>query len=145
MKKLVALSGLAVMLMLGSVAGVAQPRSDAKAVPAFPGILKNARYVYVTAMDGPEFSPELLREDREAISDVQNALREWGKYIVVYEPGQADMILQVQRRGSEDILAVYRPQSDIYIWRVTGQGGLDHGELGFMNELRGAVEKAAKK
>lgn len=143
MKRLFAMCGLAAMLALVAASGFAQSKAEKSAAP-FPGIFKNARYVYVMAMDGPEFSADLYPEDREAISEVQNAIREWGKYIVVYEPGQADMIIRVQRRGTEDVLAVYQPNNSIYLWRVMGRGGLDRNELPFFAQMRTAVEKLDK-
>ncbi len=138
MKKLFVMLGIVAML---GVSAFAQPRTDRAVNPPFPGILKNARYVYVMAMDGPETSADLYTEDRQAISEVQTALKEWGKYIVVYNPGEADMILRVQRRGNEDVLAVYQPGNSIYLWRVMGRGGLDHNELPFFAQMRDAVEK----
>ncbi len=144
MKKYVFVLGLLAMLTMSAISGSAQTKVSKSAVPAFPGILRNARYVYVMAMDGPETSADLYPEDRQAISEVETALKEWGKYIVVYNPGDADMVLRVQRRGSEDVLAVYQPNNSIYLWRVMGRGGLDHNEMPFFSEFRDAVEKVAK-
>jgi len=45
---------------------------------AFPGILANARYVYVASYDGDQFDPNLLPEDRDAINAVQNTARAKG-------------------------------------------------------------------
>ena len=125
---------LVTVLALTSLAA-AQP------APAFPGIFKNAKYVYVTAYDGPEFDANVLPEDRQAISEVEGALREWGKYIVVLRPSEADMVLAVQRRGNEDVLAVYQPGNDSYRWRVMARGGLIHGELPLLQQMKVAVEK----
>ena len=123
----------------------------ASAQPApFPGILKNVRYVYVTSYDGSQFNPNILPEDRAAISEVQDSLRSWGHYIVVQEPRFADMTLVVQRRGSEDVLAVYDTRvndGSMYLWRVMGRGGLDKNEMPLFTEFRQSVEKmeSAKK
>ena len=60
---------------------------------------------------------------------------------------QADMILAVQKRGSEDVLAVYDPtfnQSSTYLWRAMGRGGLDQNELPIFGYFRVAVENASK-
>ena len=75
----------------------------------------------MTSYDGNEFNFNILPEDREAIGDVQRALEDWGRYVVVYEPRQADMILAVQKRGSEDVLAVYDARfhgASTYLWRA---------------------------
>ncbi|HUK87678.1 MAG TPA: hypothetical protein VLT85_08450 [Terriglobales bacterium] len=110
-----------------------------------PQLVVNAHYVYVTSYDGNQWSPNLLPEDRQAISDVQDALRKWGKYIVVYRPQDAEIILAVQKRGSEDVLAVYQAGlgfSSNPLWRGMRQGGLDSKEMGLMVDFQRAVEKA---
>ena len=83
-------------------------------MPAFPGTLANARYVYVASYDGDQFNPNLLPEDREAISAVQDAIQKWGKLTLVYQPAQADIVILVTSRPSEDLMAVY----DAHGWRV---------------------------
>jgi hypothetical protein len=115
--------------------------------PPFPGTLVNARYVYVTSYDGDQFSPNLLLEDRQAIAAVQNALEKWGRFLVVYKPRQADMVLMVMSRPSEDVLAVYDahgwPRNE-YLWRVMGREGLQANETPLVTQLRQAFEKATK-
>ncbi len=110
----------------------------------FPGIFRNARYVYVTSFDGSQFNPNILSDDRAAIGEVQDAIRDWGHFIVVQEPRNADMILVVQRRGSEDELAVFDPKlgRDTYLWRVMGRGGLDKNEMPLFQQFREAFEKS---
>jgi len=114
-------------------------------VPAFPGTLVNARFIYVTSYDGDQFDPSLFPEDREAISTVQDAMRKWGKFILVYEPHQADIILMVMSRPSEDVLAVYDahgwPQNQ-YLWRMTGRSGLQPSEAPLITNLEKAFEQA---
>lgn len=131
---------LAVFLLIGAcVAALAQEPK------VMPQLVVNARFVYVTSYDGNQWSPNVLPEDRQAISDVQQALRKWGKYIVVYQPQQADIILAVQKRGTEDVLAVYQAGLGANanpLWRGMRAGGLDSNELGLMTQFRQAVEKA---
>ena len=144
MKKMV---GVVCLLSLAACMAFAAP-SDQNSVKPFPKTLINARYVYVTSYDGNEFNPNILPEDREAISNVQQAIQDWGHYTLVYEPGQADMILAVQKRGSEDVLAVYDARSGFdpaYLWRAMGSGGLDKNEMPLFAELRQAVEQAGSK
>jgi len=134
---------MALALMLTVVAAVAAPSNYEQ---PFPGTLINAKYVYVTAYDGDQFDARLLPEDRQAIASVQDAIQKWGRYIVVYRPSEADMILAVQKRGSEDILAVYdakSPSSD-YLWRAMGRGGVDESEVPLFAKLQKAVEKASR-
>jgi hypothetical protein len=134
---------------LGLVALVAFLVGSAMAsrtVPDMPGILANARFVYVTSYDGNQFNPNLLPEDREAIANVQDAIQKWGKLIVVYRPEDADIILRVESRPSEDILAVYDarpPGSQTYLWRVMSPGGLEKGEVPLVLQFEKAWDKIA--
>lgn len=120
-------------------------------IPQMPRIFANARFVYVTAYDGVQFNPNLLPEDREAIARVQDAVQKWGKLIVVYKPEQADIILAVQSRPSEDVLAVYdahggdatsRP-SQTFLWRVMARGGLQKGETPLIAQFEKAWQQIA--
>ena len=55
------------------------------------------------------------------------------------------MIIAVQSRGSEDVLAVYDPHlRDTYLWRVMGRDGLQKGETPLFSELKTAVQRATK-
>ena len=74
-----ALSVIALLALL-SLSALAE-KSQAEAWNAL-GVVRNARYVYVTSYDGPQFSLELFPEDRAAISAVQEALEDSG-YIIV--------------------------------------------------------------
>jgi hypothetical protein len=144
-KTVLALATL-VLLALSTVtaAPAAEKNQD---IPPFPGTLVNARYVYVTSYDGDQFNPSVLPQDRQAIASVQEAIEKWGKFTIVYKPQEADMVLMVESRPSEDILAVYDahgwPKND-YLWRVTGRGGLQKGETPLVAQLKKAYEKAAK-
>src|SRR5215471_14252820 len=99
------------LILLAAISASAATNPNVAKVPAFPSILANARYVYVASYDGDQFDPNLLPEDREAIGAVQKAIQEWGKLIVVYRPSEADIIILVTSRPSEDILAVYDARS----------------------------------
>lgn len=137
---------MTVLLLLAAAAFAAPPDVQAAKIQTFPKTLINARYVYVTAYDGGQFNINLLPEDRQAISAVQDAIQHWGRYIVVYSPDQADMIIAVQSRPSEDVLAVYdaRSQQSTYLWRAMGRDGLQQGETPLMTQLQQAVEKLGK-
>ena len=70
---------MAVMVILvAAISALAAPKPDAATVPAFPGTLANARYVYVASYDGDQFDTNLLPEDRNAIGAVQDAIQNWG-------------------------------------------------------------------
>jgi len=139
---------LAAVLLATTLALAAPKASKANApqnIPAFPGTLVNARFIYVTSYDGDQFNPNLFPEDRQAIATVQDAMQKWGKFILVYEPQQADIILMVMSRPSEDVLAVYDahgwPQNQ-YLWRMMGRSGLQPTEAPLVTNLEKAFEQA---
>jgi len=150
--KSVSLSLLAAVIfaavLLTTSLAVAAPKAKTQTVPAFPGTLVNARYVYVTSYDGDQFNPNLLPSDRDAIGAVQDSIQKWGKFIVVYEPHEADVVLMVMSRPSEDVLAVYDahgwPQN-LYMWRMMGRGGLQTGETPLATSLEKAFDQATTK
>jgi hypothetical protein len=133
---------LAISLMvLTAISCYAKLNPGTDKVQTFPGILANARYVYVASYDGDQFDPNLLPEDRQAIGAVQNAIQEWGKLTVVYEPSQADMIILVNSRPSEDLMAVYDAgPSGQYLWRVMGRNGLQSGETPLVTQFEQGFE-----
>lgn len=55
-----------------------------------------ATYVYVRTMDGDVMLPRVLPEDRDAASRVEDQLTKWNRYVLVYEPQQADLIFVVR-------------------------------------------------
>ncbi len=89
-----------------ALAGLALAQKKEKK-PIFPAWLTQARYVYVTTMYGDPFSANLRMpaEDRQAVADVGEALRKWGRFTQVYRPEQADVILLVRKgRAAEATL-----------------------------------------
>src|SRR5581483_3789953 len=134
------------VLFVAIVAASAAPSAQTSSTPVFPKVLINAKYVYVTSYDGDQYNFNILPEDRQAIASVQDAIQKWGHYVLVYRPQDADMIIAVQKRGSEDVLAVYdaRGPQDTWLWRVMGPGGLDKGELPLFTKLQSAVEQASR-
>lgn len=130
----------AVLLVGFAIVGMA---SASQNVPPIPRTLSNARFVYVASYDGDQFNPHILSDDRVAISRVQDAVQKWGKLVLVYKPEDADIILMVQSRPSEDVLALYDAHgpSSTYLWRVMGQGGLQKGEVPLVSQFEKAWEK----
>jgi hypothetical protein len=138
----------AALLLAATTFAVAAPKSKAPAVPAFPGTLVNARFVYVTSYDGDQFDPNLLSSDRDAIGAVQDAIQKWGKFTLVYQYHQADIVIAVTSRPSEDVLAVYDAHGwpgNQYLWRMMGRSGLQTGETPLVTSLQKAFEQATAK
>ncbi len=136
---------IVLFLMFGALAAQAKTKAKTDTVPA---LFLNARYVYVTSYDGWQFSPNLLPEDRQAISDTQNAINKWGKYVVVYNPEWADLIVVVQKRPTEDVLAVYDAKlgrDSSPLWWSSQRGGLDNNEMPLITKFQDAVNCTAKR
>jgi hypothetical protein len=72
----------------------ARKKTDKHVLPA---VFNQAQYVYVQAIDGDEFNPNLLPEDRQAIADVMTAMQGWKRYTLVYQRSQADLVFVVRR------------------------------------------------
>jgi hypothetical protein len=119
--------------------------------PQLPRTVANARFVYVTAYDGDQFDSRVLPDDRAAIARVQDAIQKWGKLTVVYRSQDADIILAVESRPSEDVLAVYDAHSGdahsgpsaTYLWRMMGRGGLQKSEMPLFSQFEKAWDKIA--
>jgi len=95
------------LIVVTAISALAAPNPSTPKLPGFPGILANARYVYIAAYDGDQFDPNLLPEDRDAIGAVQNAIQDWGKLMIAYRPSEADIVILVTSRPSEDLMAAY--------------------------------------
>jgi hypothetical protein len=133
----------AILIMMTALSAFAASGSTKANTPAFPGVLANARYVYVASYDGDQFNPNLLPEDRAAISSVENAIQNWGKLKLVYRPSEADIIILVTSRPSEDVLAVYDAHqglSGTFLWRVMGRDGLQSGETPLVTQFEKGFE-----
>ena len=135
------------LTVVAAISALAAPNPTTAKVPAFPGILANARYVYVASYDGDQFDPNLLSQDRDAIGAVQNAIQNWGKLTLVYQPSDADIIILVTSRPSEDLLAVYdarQAPSGNFLWRVMGRDGLQSGETPLVTQFEKGFESVQK-
>ena len=136
-----------ILIMMTAISALAAPKPSSATVPAFPGTLANARYVYVASYDGDQFDTNLLPEDRNAISSVQNAIQTWGKLTLVYQPTQADIIILVTSRPSEDVMAVYdghQGPNGNFLWRVMGRDGLQSGETPLVTQFEKGFESVQK-
>lgn len=135
------------LILMTAISAFAAPDASTGKAPAFPGTLANARYVYVASYDGDQFNPNLFIDDRQAIGAVQDALHAWGKLTLVYRPAEADIIILVTSRPSEDVMAVYDgrewPHGN-YLWRVMGRDGLQAGETPLVTQFEKGFESVQK-
>lgn len=84
---------LVLALMILPVVGFAQKKKK----PSTPAIFGTAKYVYVKAEDGDINDPRLLPEDRDAVSNVMNALRAWGRYTLMPTADGAELVFIVRK------------------------------------------------
>ncbi len=94
------------LLLLGAVfllmVPAASPKNQKAIIPAF---FKNAQYVYVEAYDGDIYNPRLIQEDREAIYNVEQGLRNWKRYVLVTQRDQAELLFLVRKGRLVDATA----------------------------------------
>lgn len=83
----------AVVLIAAPLALAKDKKKDNKPSALF----STAQYVYVQAEDGPMMDPNLLPEDRQAISDVLDALQDWNRYVITYNRSEADLVIKVRK------------------------------------------------
>ena len=141
---------------------------------AIPAVIKSATYVYVTTYWGDVFSPNVTPDDRHAVQNVQSAIEKWGRYKLVYNRREADLVLVVRTgrlaevkggvqvsttHGSaesvggevgdpQDTLEVYVASQGINgppLWRGRALDGLKAPEMRLVQELRSKVDAPEKK
>ena len=83
---------ISILLFLASGFAVAQGFNP------LPKLAVHARYVFVTTNTGDDLtSPQMMADDRQAVVDVQNAIKKWGRYALAYNAKDADLILLVRK------------------------------------------------
>jgi hypothetical protein len=66
--------------------------------PTFPKFIASAKYVLVTTYFGDNLADSgVPTADRQAVIDVQDAIRDWGRYSLVYERKNAELIILVRK------------------------------------------------
>ena len=70
----------------------------AKEKATFPKFIVGAKYVLVTTYFGDNLADSRVPPaDRQAVIDVQDAIRDWGRYTLVYERKNAELIILVRK------------------------------------------------
>jgi len=70
----------------------------AKDPGTLPKQVVHAKYVLVTTYFGDNLADARVPpDDRQAVADVEDAIRKWGRYTLVYESKNADLILLVRK------------------------------------------------
>ncbi|WP_348261377.1 hypothetical protein P8935_16425 [Telmatobacter sp. DSM 110680] len=84
-----------IAILLTLVAPLALAKNKKKDI--LPAVFSSARFVYVQAEDGDTLKPGLFPEDRDAIANVQDALKDWNRYSLTMHRNDADLIIIVRR------------------------------------------------
>jgi hypothetical protein len=71
--------------------------AQSKKKPTVSAAFNHARYVWVEAFNGNEFNPSIDSDDRQAIGDVEDALRDWNRYSLTTSRTEADLIFVVRK------------------------------------------------
>jgi hypothetical protein len=71
---------------------------SAKDKAAFPKQIVTAQYVFVTTYFSDNLAdPSIPPADRQAVVDVENAIRDWGRYTLAHDRKAADLIFVVRK------------------------------------------------
>lgn len=65
--------------------------------PTLPKLGVNAKYVLVATYFGTPPQARIPPDDRQAVADVEAAIRKWGRYTLVYERQDADLMIVVRK------------------------------------------------
>jgi hypothetical protein len=84
------------LLLLGSLSLliVAEAKNQKANLPA---VFKNAVFVYVQAYNGDALNPHVIPDDRDAIYRVEQGLKAWNRYSIVYDRDKADLVFLVRK------------------------------------------------
>jgi len=88
----VVLAGFAVLLGLLSPAEAAPPAQLALARYVALGYDRGDRFVSET-----EVGAEVFPEERAALQAIRDGIEQWGKYVVVVRPGEAELLIAVRK------------------------------------------------
>jgi hypothetical protein len=84
-----------IAILLTVVAPLALAKDKKK--DTLPAVFSNARFVYVQSEDGDIMKPGLFPEDRDAIANVQDALKDWNRYSLTINRNDADLVIIVRK------------------------------------------------
>jgi hypothetical protein len=82
-----------VLLLCGMVTTASAKK---KKDPPASKLFCHAQYAYVETVDGDVLNPNVLPEDREAANQLIDQIQTWKRYIIVYNPGEADLAFVVR-------------------------------------------------
>ncbi len=111
--------------------------------PNVPAVFAQARYAYVEAPDGNEFDPRLFPEDRQAIVNIENALRDWGRYSLTMRREDAELVFVVRKgrlASAQETVGISRePSASTGPAQQGGQFPDQIGNAGTVTGTRGEI------
>jgi hypothetical protein len=92
-------SALLLVLLLGAL--VATAPGKAKKEAPLSKMFCQAQYVYVQTYEGDTLNRNVSQEDYDAATAVEQRIQRWGRYVLVYQQQQADLVWVVwkERKG----------------------------------------------
>jgi hypothetical protein len=66
-------------------------------------VVRNATYICVMTYSGDMLNPEVTPEDRHAVANIEQAIEKWGRYKLVYNRGEADLMLVVRTGRTAEV------------------------------------------
>ena len=141
----------ALVLFFILVTGVAVAQRPQEQI--MPKLITHATWVYVTSYDGADPNPRISPEDLQAISNVQDALKQWGKYKLVYRPEAAEIVILVHTSRPwgatsghwDDEMAIYDARNwreSTWLWREMAIDGLQGQNPSLVESFRRQVEQS---
>jgi hypothetical protein len=83
-------------VVIGLLAAYASARNNS----TLPKLVVHAKYILVTTYNGPDLTnPRVLTDDSQAVANVEDAIRNWGQYIVVNGTSQKPDLVLLVRKG----------------------------------------------
>lgn len=86
-----------VVALLAVAAPMVAAQNKSKKHNDISAAFAHAHFVYVQAQSGDITKPSLYPEDRDAISDVQDGVRDWNRYSLATSREQADLVFMVRK------------------------------------------------
>lgn len=126
------LKAIGLVLILIPAVGLAQKKS--KKHNDVPAVFQNAQYIFVESMNGDAFKPGLYPEDRQAIYNVEDGVRDWHRYALATRRSEADVVLVVRKgrvagaQARAGIGVGSRPPGSVSLGHPAGLGDQDAGQ-----------------
>jgi hypothetical protein len=86
-----------VLVAVLTISSIVVAQSKPKKHSDVSAVFANARFVFVRAEAGDVQRPSLYPEDRQAIGDMQDGLRDWNRYALAMRREDADLVFVIRK------------------------------------------------